>query len=138
MAMSYGMMTTSELQAERDRIQAIPRHMREFEEQCALNSIAGHLVSRKQAAERQNAPRPIVRTDAATDKQINYLTGLIKQAARKGIVTGYEGYLTRSVSDGDVTKRGISKVIDDVKRQLNPNDTLTTQMTRFAGLRGRL
>jgi hypothetical protein len=69
----------------------------------------------------------------ATDKQIAYLRGLMNQAFAKGIQTGYV------VNDwARVSKRDASKMIDDVKRQLDPNKFATEKYLKFASLRGRL
>jgi hypothetical protein len=69
----------------------------------------------------------------ATDKQIAYLRGLMNQAFAKGITTGYV------VNDwSSIPKREASKMIDDVKRQLDPNKFATEKYLKFASLRGRL
>lgn len=68
----------------------------------------------------------------ATDRQLAYLRGLMDRAFAKGIKTGYV------ISDwARVSKRDASAMIDSIKRQLDPNGTITQQVKRAAGLRGR-
>lgn len=79
---------------------------------------------------------PHINPDHATPKQINYLRGLLTKAARAGIVTGFESVLCRSCLDAPLTKRGVSRAIDGVKKQLDPNGTITQQIRNATAARG--